>query len=424
MIGLKKYIYLFCIVITLLSCSNQKQVGEYPFIDVVSSVKNYKSIYCSDYFSSMELIPLETSDNCVVVGHSRHFGSVILLNNDFIFMEGENCLYAFNIKGEFINSVGKIGHGPAEYIYLNTYYFNKDESTIFVDAGDGQRILEYDYNGKYIRSIPIPIVESIQLSHCSYIGNSLFIGQISNFTGKIKNKFCIFDRNGNTVKCFPNHIFFDRNGDYFTTYDNALMPILVDDRIYIKDYYNDTIYILADYSLKPAFVFDFGKYTFSKEDMEGRTLRSSRYSDTFILKYLIGTSDYFFYSILVPNSFSKPKAKPFFSPMIKKNISMDHELFGIYNISANTNILLDTDAHLQKGIINDINGGMPFFPRYYAGDGVVVDYWTAEDMKEILTDEYFASQEIKDQIAHKKLREILINLKEDDNPVIVIAKIK
>ena len=86
--------------------------------------------------------------------------------------------------------------------------------------------------------------------------------------------------------------------------------------------------------------------------------------------------------------------------------------------------IFDTDQHLQAGIINDINGGLPFIPRYYAGNNIVVDVWNAEDMKEMLTDEYFESQIIKDQQALQKLKEVMKNLKEDDNPVVVVAKLK
>jgi PHD/YefM family antitoxin component YafN of YafNO toxin-antitoxin module len=42
----------------------------------------------------------------------------------------------------------------------------------------------------------------------------------------------------------------------------------------------------------------------------------------------------------------------------------------------------------------------------------------------MLTEEYFASRTIKDPQAHQKLRELLNNLDEDDNPVIVIGKLK
>ena len=105
-------------------------------------------------------------------------------------------------------------------------------------------------------------------------------------------------------------------------------------------------------------------------------------------------------------------------------MAYDEIVFGIYNIAEKTNILLDTNDHLEPGIINDINGGLPFFPRYYAGNNMVVDIWTAEEMKESLTEEYFVKQTIKDPQSHQKLKELLNNLKEDDNPVVVVARLK
>ena len=78
----------------------------------------------------------------------------------------------------------------------------------------------------------------------------------------------------------------------------------------------------------------------------------------------------------------------------------------------------------QKGIINDLNGGLPFIPIYYAGNGLVVDIWNADNMQEMLTEEYFATQTIKDPKAHQVLKELMKDLKYDDNPVIVIAKLK
>jgi len=90
-----------------------------------------------------------------------------------------------------------------------------------------------------------------------------------------------------------------------------------------------------------------------------------------------------------------------------------------------TNTLLDTeDKYLQRGIINDINGGLSFVPKYYAGNGVVVDIWQVEDMKELLTGEYFSTIKIKDKQEHQKLIELLQKLDWEDNPVVVLAKLK
>jgi len=422
---MKKILILFCIAINLLACSNQKKTGEYSVIDVLSNIEKYKQVYCSDYFSSMELIPLETSEDCLVSVKSWISENMVLFNNDIIFIQGENNFYTFDITGKFLNSIGQMGQGPGEYLSLTSNnYFNMDDSTIFVDDGGTQRILEYDYNGKYIQTIPKPIiVEGFPLSPTFYIGGDLFIGHIFNPSGKKINNYCLFDRNGDVIKYFPNHFFFDRASFFYTKFDGAFLPKLVDDRIYLKDYCNDTIYTFTDSLLKPTFILKFGKYAISKEDMGNPEFLNMR-SKKITLKYILGTSNYFFYSILVPDIFSRPKAKQVFIPLINKFLPDDNELYGIYDITTNTNILLDTDAHGQKGIINDINGGFPFFPRYYAGDGVVVDIWQASDMKEILTEAYFSTIKIKDQQAHQKLRELLKTLDEEDNPVVVIAKLK
>ena len=397
--------------------------GKYPVIDIVNSAGKYQRIYCSDLFSSMEFIALETSDNCLVVVDPRNSRNSILFNNNLFFMKGNKNLYAFDLTGKFLNPIGQVGQGPEDYLYFGDFFLNTDGPTIFVSGGGG-RILEYDYNGKYIHSIPLPEIEGIPLSRCSYVGNDLFFGQITNKTGKLKNKYCLFDRNGNIKKYFPNHVFFNRIGFFYTSFDYALRPMQIDDRFYTKDYYNDTIYKITGEMLEPEFVFGLGKYTFSKEDLEVPEASLQVFSKAFMLNFILGTPDYFFYNISVPDRFSRPKVKPTYSPELKQLVEYDRFVYGFYDITAKTNILLNTDTHLQKGIINDINGGLSFFPSYYAGDGLVIDVWQADDMLEMLTDEYFASLKIKDQQAHQKLKELLKNLQDDDNPVIVIAKLK
>ena len=193
--------------------------------------------------------------------------------------------------------------------------------------------------------------------------------------------------------------------------------------MYFKDYVNDTIYILENNNLQPVYVFDFGKYSYPEELLTNwdMTKVSSKYA---LIQELVGTPKFFFYRISSYGAFSVPKIKPFFSPIHNRLVVDRTTVYGLYDIEQNTNMLLDTDQHLQNGIVNDLNGGLPFLPRYYAGDGIVVGEWKTEEMKEMLTEEYFALQTIKDKQAHQKLKEVLKNLRDDDNPVVVIARLK
>ncbi len=197
--------------------------------------------------------------------------------------------------------------------------------------------------------------------------------------------------------------------------------------MYLKDYINDTLYRFENSNLYPAYVFDFGKYAYTTEQLEIRNLNKPfPFGEAFIFDLasgIVGTPKFFFYQLFIPSSFSRPKVKPNYNPIAQK-FRENTLLCGIYNIEQKTNILLDTDPHFQQGLVNDLNGGLPVIPRYYAGNDIVVDLWYAEEMREMLTDEYFSSQTIKDRQAHQKLKEILKNLKDDDNPVVVIAKLK
>jgi hypothetical protein len=413
------------ISIILAGCSDKKAVDKYPVIDVVSSIGDYQTTYCSDFFSSIELIPLETNKNFLISNNPIVFvyDSLILVSTStsVYYFSDERNLFVFNRSGKFLNQIGRMGKGPGEFRYVAEVFLNVETSTIFVY--DYTNILEYEFNGKFIRSSPVPTLNSKFISRISYVDDDLFVGSI--YYGN-KDKYCLFDRNGDIVKVFPSHYFTD--GSPRNSYKSSLHPFRIDKHLYLKDYINDTIYTLVNLNLQPAFVFDFGKYSYplGKINEEGRTeitlvSNADILSRYMIIEQMVGTPKYFFYSILAPPILPRPKARPkpiFFS------YESDVIIHGIYNIAENTNILLDTDSHLQKGIINDINGGLPFFPKYYAGNGIVVDVWQAEDMKEILTEEYFAARNIKDRQAHQKLRELLAKLKEEDNGAVVLAKLK
>ena len=371
-------------------------------IDVLGGIGKYQRVHCSDYFSSIELIPMETRDDCLLNTTFKRFA----INDSIIVMYGNYRAFVFDRTGKFLNQIGERGQGPGEYQYGTVFFLNTAKSTIFIE--DLKNILEYDYKGKYIRSIIRPNIGNSRLSGCFYVGDNLFIGNVP-YNGKNKYKYCLFDQQGDTVKGFYNHIFFDRNGSWVSTLDDALPPFCIDNRVFLKDYVNDTIYVLEHSEMRPAYVFGFGKYSFPKDQLE-RSYNSIRRNDFFKMSIdfsLMGTPKFFFYRIFVPDIFSRPKSKPYYQPATNEFKSADGTVYGIYDIEKRTNILLDTDEYFQKGMINDINGGLPFVPIYYAENGEVVGVWNPDDMKEMLTEDYFAKQKIKDQEAHQKLRELL-----------------
>ena len=420
---MKKMLFLAFIAICLTACSGERprQESELPIIDVIGSMGNFQRIYMSEFFSSIELIPLETSaDFLLDMGTGGYLHAPrVLINDNVIVMRGDNRrrLFAFDrFTGKFRNQIARQGQGPGELIALGSFFFNADRTTIFVNDIFGRKILEYDFNGGYIRSVPRPE----EVSALYYARNNLFIGS-PHYTGDNKYKHLLVDANGDIIQRFSNHIFFNRQGRWASSGSHPSMPVRMDNRLYFAcSPLNDTVFVFENSNLRPAYVFDFGR-SLPLAYLTTPPPNNIHYPNFRIAPgSFVATPHFFFYNVHVPRTRpgKRQRVRSFGGGQYSRRI------FGIYDISRNRNILLDTDQHLQQGIINDINGGLSFIPQFYAGNGEVVGVWNPEDMLEVLTEEYFATQTIKDPEAHQRLRAILRNLEFDDNPVIVVARLK
>jgi hypothetical protein len=415
------------LLICLFACSTEKPGGEYPVIDVIGSVGNYQRVYMSDYFSSIELIPLETNENCLLdMGYFYR----ISLNDSIIIMRGNNrrLLYAFDrTTGKFRNQIGNRGQGPGEYNVPGDIFFNKDKSTVFVTEIFGRNLFEYDFNGRFIRSFLQPTTyyagygENVKLNGYAHLGGNLFIGS-EIYTGSNEYLYRLFDDNGTIVHGFPNHIFYNlpMNNNLGSSAQEQ-RTMWIDDQLYLKHFVNDTIYVFENRVPRPAYVFDFGRYSFPLKDYESPNALLLPENAFIMWNIFVGTPRFFFYNLLLPDGLSAHRQRVSTYPWFGDYSPI---LYGIYDRVQNKNILLDTDQHHQHGIVNDLNGGFPFIPRYYAGNGEVVGVWNSYEMLEILTEDYFSKQTIKDPEAYQKLRRVLSKMVEDDNPVIVIAKLK
>ena len=75
---------------------------------------------------------------------------------------------------------------------------------------------------------------------------------------------------------------------------------------------------------------------------------------------------------------------------------------------------IHTERIKRFGFNNDLDGGLPFWPQQMISDKEMMCVYTAEELLEL------DSSKITDE----KLKNILKNLKEDDNPVVAIVTLK
>ena len=104
----------------------------------------------SEIIDSVSFYPLETDVKCLI----GPFHSAAL-KDDHIFVQDNKRLYLFDLNGNFVSNIGRIGNGPGEYLHFDTFYVDEDTDVVGVVCGYKKSIMCYDYNGNYLYSIKL-----------------------------------------------------------------------------------------------------------------------------------------------------------------------------------------------------------------------------------------------------------------------------
>ena len=120
-------------------------------IDVANVPDEEQKVFLQDV-AEVSYIPLETNDSVLLEG-IRNFtitDNYILAHN-----KKEGSIILFNNKGKIISSFNHKGSSGKEYTYCSKVTFDEEKKEIYVvDDIRRKQILTYDYNGKFLRSIP------------------------------------------------------------------------------------------------------------------------------------------------------------------------------------------------------------------------------------------------------------------------------
>lgn len=162
-----KIIYL--LIITLAACTQQKEnAGLYTSIDfdiTKESELGPDDIECV-------FIPLETTEESLL---SLAFDD-IQFHDDKIFIVNSNNnqgrILVFSKEGKFITQVGKIGHGPGEYLQPHKLHVSEDKNIISVaDYGINKLIVYNLDNYQYLSSKSIPF----NFDNCTQLSDKLTV---------------------------------------------------------------------------------------------------------------------------------------------------------------------------------------------------------------------------------------------------------
>ena len=346
-------------------------------IKIPSSVP-VKMVYLKDYFTSVNYLPLETTDECLI-GNSARYHVI----EDYILVTSLNYCYLFNLNnGDFIRNIGIRGNGPGEYSSGLGYYNPHSKTIYFKDWGNS--LVKYSLEGKFLGKVKVP-ESSSSIEKPSYAANFSFLSEnkicvfFSNLNGAESKRIMVFSESGDIIKLFPNNRIIKTNGFVFTTFDGTFYKN--NDKLFFKEAFVDTVYIVSEKKISSAYIIDQGKYKITYEE---------RYDN--------------------PNKYQPLQSIMENSNYIVLELNIDKKLYyTIYDKKKNNY----NSYAAKEGFIDNINNFIPFRPSTVSDDGALVGIIEAHKVYEEL-------EKIKTE--NRPELAPLSKVKEDDNPIMIIVR--
>ena len=141
---------IICLKIILLAvmagCGERSnQNDDFITVDVT---KNYpkKELILQDYMN-VEYVPLETSDELITQGDVLDIGKKIILVRNY--RDGD--LFIFDRTGKGVRKFNRRGNGPGEYLGNSRAFLDEENEEIFVYDNEQKSLKVYDFSGLFKR---------------------------------------------------------------------------------------------------------------------------------------------------------------------------------------------------------------------------------------------------------------------------------
>ena len=412
---------LILFIFMIVSCDNKKDALSPIIIPLASTVGDYNVLNLSDFATDIKYIPLETN-NSVLIGQvirNIFYENEEIFILDATFPNTYNC-YFFDNNGKYSRKIGKRGQGPNDYLDINQVSIHED--LIYLMAM--RKILVYDISGRLVKNINlqsnnIPVAYS-ESSMCSFIPlrKDAFVVSIVKYNGYYPTAY-LFETNQSTVatvKEYPGSVS-DKVRRLVSGYELGNMYHFKDDvRLYKAS--NDTIFTIGqNKEMKEAFIFDLGKYKIPSSYFEWETTdreTNNRIRSNYII---VGNNITESLShLFIKFDFGNHSPEPFESTgRVFDGKFTSYEVYGIFDKVTGGLTLMRQPIKGKLGFKNDIDNGPVIWPHYISSNNELVTYIYPEDFME-----YFE----KTENPTPRMTEIAKNLKIDDNPIVIIAKLK
>jgi len=398
---MKSKLSILLIIISIFpSCHNfgpakENRSANRPYL--IDLEKNFeaKSVLLSSIGKKIEYIPLETTPNSII-GSLNGVGlslAKIIFSNSFIFISDGEKLLQFDRSGKFIKQIGTVGRGPGQYLEPIDFCIDEKKSNIYVI--NGRSVMEFDFDGQYKGSSQY--AWSSVLFMPVDTGNFIFYN--SSFPERTNNtvySWYITDLHCNPVKKLVN----------FHKRVNVPGPRIgwtplysFNEKVHFMEFCADTLFFLKNGTSEPYALFNLGKMKMDPDPV----LTSDRRADINRLNQQ-----------LWPRYINESERCLFLT--LWWGFS-DSARYGVYNKRTLQTIFLK-----NKSFSNDLDGGPSFWPKYIYNDSVLVDFIYADKLLKYINEKQSIRSKITETGKPDRLEMLGKQLTETSNPVLLILK--
>jgi len=377
---------------------------DYPVrIDLAGLVDNEINMTLSEIVNDIKYIKLESRPGCYINRISK-----IILTENYIFILsggtafGESILM-FENSGKFVRHIGMRGKGPGEYSNIVDMQVDSQNEIIYLLDQQSRKLLLYSFDGKYLRSIYVfksPYAQSFVLLKDN---NLLMFQSFKSIIDSNNTQFKLYDNEGAHIWNFPE--INDRVVTTSSAFGDAAYYHEENNFVEFTTNYCDTIYRMSALKKYEAiYYYDFGKYR-CPDNLFQDHYRFQKSRSNYLLKsWECITQQYIFTHFTIHDDF-------YLSIYHRKDAKF------IYNTK------YKQPKQPIAGLINDLDGGPPFWPARYK-DGRIISLQYASQIKSVLDNVIIDQAEFKDPDLRQNLLEFRKNLSAEDGPVIIEITLK
>jgi len=365
-----------------ISCGTKKSNeinSSIPIFDLTNISKNEQSLKLSEIAISIDYVPITTTDSSIL-------GSIykIIKKESFFYIHSKDAIFQFNSKGDMLGKLEKTGKGPGEYIVIKDFDVNPSEQLIAILTWG--KILFYNLNGQFYKSI------KHDARFIDFVDDEKILTYQSNIRGNGSYSHIILDINGDTIATFLNKFQFDLINKPLGLPSFEYLRFRYNDELFVSEIQDDTLFkVTNENTLLPHSIFYTGDKRLTAIARATGAKLFKHLKDYIYLTRLMETSRYIFYSDQMRNQIYDKK---------------------------------DDITYDFTRISNDIDGGLDFQPRFAFNKRYIITTIDAFKFKEHVKTQSFEDIEVKDMEGKRRIEQLANGLSDEDNPVIMIVKLK